>query len=288
MRFAYIRKNTLQTDLHLKVEDSLTNSFVYNSERKLMTKIKEPHINLVNSSEFQNHKIRAVYNTIYPRPPSETFHEFIILLLNTSFGGEWHDYQNKQPNKDQHVLNIWNREFKDFIIANGSPENKTSDGTWELRPNGYVQALLSLAYDFYIVKCLNHVSDTLLKRLRNYDQFQGARYELGVMAIVARAGFSIDPLDNKEKGKKHCEFIAINKYSNLKIAFEAKSRHRKGAIHEDGSFNMESDYKADVENLIYKACNQKPADLPFIIFVDLNLPLSGKNQWLQDIIKRLK
>jgi len=258
-------------------------------QNRTMNKRHEPNINLVDSIDFKGHRMRAVFTTIYARPIKETFHEFIIGLLYTDFGEKFNEEQIKLTEEKQHVLLKWNREYIKLIRANAKPENKV-EGTkrWGATPNGYVQALLSFAYDYYIAKCLNQVSESLIKRLRNYDQFQGARYELGVIATVARAGFDISLLDSKEKDKKHCEFIGTHKSTGIKVAFEAKSRHRKGVLHQTGAFNIDSDYKADIENLIFKACRQKIEDLPFIIFVDLNLPFKAEDKWFLDIIERFK
>ena len=252
-----------------------------------MDKKHEPNIHLVDSVDFKGYKVRAVYCTVHTRPLTETFHEFIIGLLCTGFGDRFNDEQIKLPEDKQHVLMKWHREFVKLIRANAKPENKI-EGTdhWETRPNGYVQALLSFAYDYYIAKCLNQVSESLMKRLKNYDQFQGARYELGVIATVARAGFDIALLDDKEKTEKHCEFIGTHKSTGIQVAFEAKSRHRKGVLHQPGDFDLDSDYKADIVNLIFKACKQKTKDLPFVIFVDLNLPFKAKDKWFQDVIER--
>ncbi len=55
-----------------------------------------------------------------------------------------------------------------------------------------MRALLSLDYDFYSLQhCGAEVLSKLLNRLRNEQQFQGARYEIAVAALSCRAGFEI-------------------------------------------------------------------------------------------------
>lgn len=111
---------------------------------------------------------------------------------------------------------------------------------------------------------------------------------MAVAAIIARAGFDITFLDDMQTSKKHCEFIAKYGYTGEEIGVEAKSRHRKGVLHEKGSFDTKEDVRGDVLHLFQKALAQKPDDLPYLVFIDLNLPptphLPGeKKPWFKDI-----
>jgi len=139
--------------------------------------------------------------------------------------------------------------------------------------DGYTKYLLSLAFDVYSLQLKNHLPEYLLERLKNRNEFQGVRYEIAVAAIFTRIGYEIEFLDKEKKKNKHCDFIAINKNLNLMIAVEAKSRHRRGIIHESGERPEEKKLlKGDIHSLINTALKQNPNTMPFVIFVDLNSP----------------
>lgn len=68
---------------------------------------------------------------------------------------------------------------------------------------------------------------------------------------------------------------------------------RKGALHQKGpEFNHRQTIPADVGNLFEKALGQNPGDLPFAIFVDVNLPHQPgraglEKTWVKDIQEML-
>src|SRR6266568_3353103 len=53
------------------------------------TPIAEPHLKLVPSVEYQRYRVRCVRRQIYFRPKSETFHEFLRLVICWTFGEAW-------------------------------------------------------------------------------------------------------------------------------------------------------------------------------------------------------
>ena len=96
-------------------------------------------------------------------------------------------------------------------------------------------------------------------------------------------------LDEKEKiTVKHCEFIATHNETGVSIAVEAKSRQKPGVKHMAGTSEQERLLRGDVERLFKKALTQNPKDKPFVIFIDVNAPLtpsiSMENKpWFKDI-----
>lgn len=154
-------------------------------------------------------------------------------------------------------------------------------------PTGEVQALLLFAYDCYCLQIVNKLPEHLIVRLKNYKGFQGARYEVAVAAIIARAGFEITFLDKEMKSARHCEFIAMHKRTGQEIGVEAKSKVRVGILNEQGEVEVDK-LKARVYHLFQKARSQKPNGLPYLIFIDFNLPLASgiiiaDKSWFQDI-----
>jgi hypothetical protein len=98
-------------------------------------------------------------------------------------------------------------------------------------PTGEVQAMLTLAYDIYCLCLINQLPEEILDHVRNYNEFQGVRYEIALKASLVRAGFSISWLESNEI---HAEFTASLAESGEIIIVEAKSRHRLGFLHEPG------------------------------------------------------
>lgn len=43
-------------------------------------------------------------------------------------------------------------------------------------------------------------------------------------------------------------------------------------LHEDGKFDAETEFKGNIQHLFRKARTQKPEGIPYIIFIDMNLP----------------
>lgn len=250
--------------------------------------VPEPNLNLVPSVVWKGFRWRSIWNRIYHRPVNETFHEFIINVLLWTFGKEWHEKQLQLTSDDRHIVMNWLFLYSEWQQDTHIPENRYSEYLWGAKPSGIVEALLSLAYDIYCLQSVNKLPIFLVKKILDKNEFQGARYEIAVAAIIARSGFDITFLDDIIKSVKHCEFIALHRKSGIEVGVEAKSRRRKGVLHESGEFDKNGVLRGDVWSLYRKARSQKPADLPYIIFIDLNLPPTpdiplDKKPWIMDV-----
>ncbi len=164
------------------------------------------------------------------------------------------------------------------------PENHQKGEVFSARPTGETQELIALAHDIYRLQLVKKLPAKLMKRLRSRDGFQGARYEIAVASAFARCGFDIEWL--KDPATKHCEFVATHKTTREPIAVEAKSRHRKGVLHEIGA--PVSDVLADIEGLYDDALSHNPGNMPFAVFIELNLPHEPDRQgfektWFQRV-----
>ncbi len=261
--------------------------------REVLEQIKkdappEPHLNLVKSLVHQGYRWRPVYSTLRYRPLTETFHEFILKRSFELFGEDWRQQEASLPQKEQHVFMRWVGSLFEWKKTSQTDSNKVDERVWAAAPSGEVKALLQFAYDIYCLEAIDRLPDFLLERVKNKNEFQGARYEIACAAIMARAGFEINFLDDQVRAERHCEFIAINKYTREQVGVEAKSRRRKGILNEKGQSEYSDLVKGDVGRLFRKACSQKPKDVPFLIFIDLNvLPSPGlsleQKPWLPDI-----
>jgi len=67
----------------------------------------------------------------------------------------------------------------------------------------------------------------------------------------------------------------LNSSGRKAQAVEAKSRHRAGVLHQPGTLDTEADpAPAKIKDLYEQALGQNPGEMPFVVFVDVNLPLS--------------
>lgn len=248
----------------------------------------EPNLHLVKSIIHKGYRWRIIWSRLYYRPMQETFHEFIIDILKQTFGEEWRQQQLLLPENSRHIIIRWTESYRDWKKINATEDNKGDGHIWGAIPSGDVLSLLQFAYDIYCLQAIRKLPDFIISRLKNNREFQGARYEVAVAAIVARAGFEITFLDDKEKSEKHCEFIAKNRITQEEIGVEAKSRRRKGVLNEDGDIDGKAVLKGDIFNLVAEAIKQRPGSIPYVIFVDLNvmptpsIPLEQKS-WFNDI-----
>lgn len=243
------------------------------------------------STDFKGHKVVAVGNRLYHSLPINiTFHEFIITFLKDIVGKTWGVNENNKPAAQQHLIVRWINEMSSLLKK--SPhriENPIRD-LKSARSSGNVQSLLSLAYDIYSIHHCAELPDSLIERLKNNDQFQGARYEIAVAGIFARAGFELDWY--LKSTKKQGEFVATHKDTKEKITVEAKSRHRKGVLNRPGKPELMEKMRSQVGRLFNKALEKPDEGNPFMIFIDINLPLTEGNntlnkRWIGDINKML-
>lgn len=230
------------------------------------------NMNFVTPIVFKGQKAWAIRNRVYhSRPPQETFHEFIVFVLFATLGQEWFDRQKAEA--DKHFIIQCYEAFLALKSKAAVPANQKGEHLWSVDMDGPTKYLLSLAFDVASLAHAQPIPERLLNRLRDRNQFQGARYELGIAAIFARLGFDVQFLDGTiPEGKKHCEFVA--KRDSLEIAVEAKSRHLPGVIHTKGVQDQEKALKGEVRQLFEDAQSQAPGGKPFLIFIDVNAPPS--------------
>jgi hypothetical protein len=149
---------------------------------------------------------------------------------------------------------------------------------------GAMRALHVLADDLYQLAHALEPPGQILARLRDLRQFQGARYEILTASLFARCGFEIEFIE--DSSKRNPEFIVEK--DGERIAVEAKSRHRAGALNERGAFR--EDAPAEIRRLYESAAGQNPGELPFLIFIDVNLPLTPEvppleKPWIKEAMR---
>ena len=195
------------------------------------------------------------------------FADFLDAFLQARFGGDWTEAQTKLDPIEKHPLTLW--RTRALIYAKkalmGAPQDKG------VLPNGSMAAYFGFAYDLYVVDHNNNLDDRLLQRLKNREQFQGARHELFAEATCLRAGFTVAHEDATDPSRRHVEFIATDPQSGIRLAVEAKSRHRPGVIAQFGAPEAEDQADFKFSRLVNDAI-AKQSTLPLAIFVATNLP----------------
>ncbi len=244
------------------------------------------YISFVPPAQYQGQKVWAIGSRLYlNRPPKETFTEFIVSVLGSTLGEEWMAEQESRPEDERHFVR---RAYSKAMEWTRTMEVQ-EDGLLAGVPNGWMQYLISLAFDVASLIQAAEVPESLMRRLRTHDQYQGARYEVAVAAIFARLGCQIEFMVDEEHPEKHPEFIATHPEMGVRIAVEAKSRHRPGVIHRPGDHDDEEAQRGDVQRLYKRAVEKAPADgTPFMIFLDVNAPPTPdvpafEKQWQRDI-----
>lgn len=196
----------------------------------------------------------------------KTFHDFLLEYIALVLGRGWGAAELKKHQEEQHqIIKLFDkvRAFQKTLKAS---KGEIYGGT----ATAPAAAYLCIAYDLYVLKHNVGLQSFLIERLKHKDLFQGARYELYVAATLIKAGFDVEYIDETDKTKTSCEYIATHVETDRKYSVEAKSKHR------DGVWGYVDQKQKNPLNLnirrLLKDAIEKEAQHPKIIFVDVNLP----------------
>lgn len=217
-------------------------------------------------TEHKGYRFRAVGGRLYHGPLDESFHEFVLRLLREQLTHEWIQKELARETFEQHLIVRWFLEKDELFASRAEHHGKN---VRSVLMTGGVKALLALGYDIYSLLHTGKILPKLVNRLKDRNQFQGARYEMAVAAIVSRCGLKLQWLN---ADSKHCEFVAKDEQTSLEIGFEAKSHHRQGVLHEHGTPPAADQMKVKLGDHVKRALGQAPDNMPFVVFDDLNLP----------------
>jgi hypothetical protein len=253
------------------------------------------HIDYVSPTQWQGGKVWALGNRVYTnQPANQTFHEFVIMVLrDTLENGGWATRQSELPHAQRHFVYTCNEKYEEWKHANADPQEFERTARYSAHPNGWVQYLISLAWDVatLVQARARDLPAALVDRLRDPAAFQGARYEVAIAAVFARLDCDIRLLDDEPelRREKHVEFVATYRPTGQEIAVEVKSRHRPGVLHESGDPDEDDPLRGDaraVRRLFRNAIDKAPDLIPYIVFIDINAPLNveGLDQrWQQGV-----
>lgn len=218
------------------------------------------------SADFQGNKLVAAGNQLFWSKNWKTVPDFLIYYTKQLFG-DWGSEELKKPPDERHQIIKW---YVDMCLFQ-QQQIRQENGLYTAIPNGAFSAFIHLGYDLYTLQHHSAMQTKIVARLKNKDQFQGARYELFAAATCIRAGYDIEYEDEGDVTKKHPEFIAKHKVTGQVITVEAKSRKRYGVLDFHGGSKPSEQIKAGIGRLLSDAL-QKAGEYPHVIFIDLNLP----------------
>ena len=226
----------------------------------------------------RNQRVVAIWNKVVFRPLTETFHEFLVEVpFKGTLGEAWYKSEKAKHESKQHVVIHWLEALR-LQQAQHRPANHQKGQVFGAPASGEAIALIALAHDLYLLQKVNRLPKKLVNRLRNYDEFQGARYEIAIAAAFVKCGFDIEWIT--DSGGRHPEFIARNRRTGEEVSVETKSRHRRGVLNQPGT--QASQFAADIDQLYTDAVGQNPHDRPFAIFIDVNVPPGVEQGQLAD------
>jgi len=217
--------------------------------------------------DSQGYKMVAVGNQLHYSKTWKTFHDFLFDYIKHCLGAEWGKLELQKDYAERHPIMQWYKALCNFQKKNITEEKEIYSAVC----TGPVGAYLSMAYDLYVLRHNSALQERLLRRLKDGQQFQGARYEMFVTASFIKSGFKIELEDESDKTTSHCEFVATCKKSGKRYSVEAKSRHRPGYLGQDGSPRCNDDIRLRIGNLLRSAL-RKEASFTRVVFIDINMP----------------
>lgn len=193
-----------------------------------------------------------------------TFHDFLFFFFKMNFGADWLENAN-----NNHPLKIWYTKTQAFIAQ----QETNSKGFYKASCTGAVNAILRLSYNLYLLAHNVELQKSLIKRLKQVEQFQGAYYETYVAAYLIYSGFKIEIENESDGSTKHQDYIIENPKTGVKYAVEVKLCSRENVL---GSVAGNDSFKS-VGDHLYGALS-KPTKNKRIIFIEMN---TDRNDWFK-------
>ncbi len=193
-----------------------------------------------------------------------TFHDFLFFFFKINFGDDWLENAN-----NNHPLKIWYKKPQAFIAQ----QKTNSKGFYKVSCTGAVNAILRLSYNLYLLAHNVELQKSLIKRLKQVEQFQGAYYKTYVAAYLIYSGFKLGIENESDGSTKHHDYIIENPETGVKYAVEVKLCSRKNVL---GSVAGNDSFKS-VGDHLYGALS-KPTNNKRIIFIEMN---TDRNDWFK-------
>lgn len=204
-------------------------------------------------------------------------HDHALLF----FGTDYLEQEEGKPLELRHPAIQWMQAYVDHSQETNLSFDRIASGS----QIGASAAWGRFAYDLFTIRDNVRLESRLKKRLLTIKDFQSARHELWVAALCVAAGFDIEFEDESDNSNKHPEFIAIDRKSSIRIAVEAKSRHRRGIKGFSSGSETKIGERVDIRGIVLDAY-KKSGDIPLYVFIDVNLPPVSRDdfsRWLGEI-----
>jgi hypothetical protein len=172
------------------------------------------------SVDFKGRRLVAVKNRLLHSRRWLTFQDFLLDYIKVAIGSEWGNAEIAKPLEQRHPILVWYHKSCEYQHTFVKHPGKVNSAPM----TGVVAAYLHLAYDLYALDHNAELQARLLARLRNPDQFTGARYEVYVAGMLIRAGFDIEFEDEEDGNTTHCEFTTTFRRTGKRFSVEAKRR----------------------------------------------------------------
>lgn len=206
------------------------------------------------------HAVQVGRKVIVTRGISD-FSLFLDLYLRRLLHPNWIEKELSLPREEQHPVLQWRG-------ISATVDTQTEGPLVRVR-SGAGLGWFRLAYDLYLIEHNAELQKSLVARIRDRRQFQGARFEAAVAAMLLPSGYELEFVPIRGPGGKRPEYIATNRGTGQRIAVEAKSKHRPGILGFPG--NRVEPHRLSMGRLLHDALSKKPA-IPLLIFLELNVP----------------
>jgi hypothetical protein len=247
------------------------------------------HARPMMTIEHQGYRLVAVHNRLRFsenwKTPADFFGDYIKEILGSN---GWGNVEIAKPYEERHPILQW---YHDLCTWQREHQERDSDGLFSGVATGSVKAYYALAYDLWTLDNHALLQAKMVRRLKNADQFQGARYELYVIASMIRAGFEVELEDEGDASRTHCELVATHRQTGRKISVEAKSTSRAGMLGKGGERPSVEEIKTSIYRKLQEAL-LKQADYDRVVFIDVNMPPHGVRKfdmpWLTQAMDQMK
>jgi SEC-C motif len=265
-------------------------ALIENQRRKNEEKAIYGHARPMVSIEHHGYRFVAVRNRLQYSKKWKTPIDFFGDYIKNVLGADgWGNGDIAKPYRERHPILQW---YHDVCLWQRKHHDQgASDGVYSGVATGSAKAYYALAYDLWTLDNDALLQDKLVRRLKNADQFQGARYELYVIASMIRAGFDVELEDESDSSKTHCELTATHRKTGRKMSVEAKSTSRPGILGRAG----ERPSVEEIKTYIYRKLQEallKNADYDRVVFIDVNMPPDDAKlfqiPWFAEASRQLK
>lgn len=230
----------------------------------------------------------AVGSKLFSSTKWATLHDFLPYYAKRKLGWAWGQAELGKPHSHRHPIMQW-FDAAGRLHESAYPANEERDANIvRVQPlTAGASAWHRFAYDLYLTDDAGVLTSRLLQRLKNAHSFQGARYELMIAGELLRAGFQLNPIDERISKKRLGEWNAIHRSSGDAFSVEVKSVSRPGYLGRDGEPKTISSMGKALGRLLRDAL-LKEADHERIIFLEVNMPPSyQKGFWTEAATEHL-